>query len=36
MEREPKPIMWLGSSRKDLKTFPKQVRADIGQALYTA
>ncbi|MGH7795224.1 MAG: type II toxin-antitoxin system RelE/ParE family toxin [Candidatus Binatia bacterium] len=22
--------------RRDLKTFPKQVRSDIGQALYTA
>jgi phage-related protein len=36
MEREPKPLIWLGSSRKDLKAFPKQVRADIGQALYAA
>ena len=33
---EPKSIVWIGSSRRDLKTFPKQVRSDIGQALYTA
>lgn len=31
-----KPVIWLGSSRKDLKTFPKAVRRDIGQALYAA
>ena len=30
------PIVWMGSSRKDLKSFPGQVRRDIGQALYTA
>ena len=32
----PKPVVWVGSSRRDLKAFPKQVRSDIGQALYTA
>src|SRR5438093_445999 len=26
----------MGSSREDLKSFPEQVRRDIGQALYTA
>jgi phage-related protein len=36
MADEPKPIVWMGSSRRDLKTFPKQVRSDIGQALYAA
>ncbi|MDP2602035.1 MAG: type II toxin-antitoxin system RelE/ParE family toxin [Deltaproteobacteria bacterium] len=36
MEDRPKPIIWIGSSRKDLKTFPKRVRFDIGQALYAA
>lgn len=30
------PIIWMGSSREDLKSFPEQVRRDIGQALYTA
>ena len=32
----PKPIIWIGSSRKDLRLFPKQVRIDIGKALYAA
>ncbi|HMF50117.1 MAG TPA: type II toxin-antitoxin system RelE/ParE family toxin [Candidatus Saccharimonadales bacterium] len=31
-----KAVVWVGSSRRDLKTFPKHVRFDIGQALYTA
>jgi phage-related protein len=31
-----KPIIWMGSSREDLKSFPEQVRRNIGQALYTA
>ena len=26
----------MGSSRDDLKSFPEEVRRDIGQALYTA
>ena len=36
MAAEPKPVVWIGSSRRDLKSFPKQVRSDIGQAFYTA
>jgi phage-related protein len=36
MEQTPKPVIWIGSSRRDLKGFPKQVRFDIGQALYAA
>jgi phage-related protein len=31
-----KPVVWTGSSRKDLRSFPQQVRLDIGQALYAA
>ena len=31
-----KPIIWMGSSRQDLRTFPQKARRDIGQALYTA
>ena len=31
-----KPIRWVGSSRRDLKTFPKTVRRHMGQALYAA
>ncbi len=33
---EVKPVRWVGSSRRDLKAFPKPVRRDIGQALYAA
>ena len=33
MER---PIAWVGSSRKDLRTYPRKVRRDIGQSLYAA
>jgi phage-related protein len=31
-----KPIVWIGSSHRDLREMPQQVRRDIGQALYTA
>jgi phage-related protein len=36
MLAQAKPVIWVGSSRRDLKAFPKRVRSDIGQALYTA
>src|SRR5215475_6053479 len=36
MRSDIRPITWMGSSREDLKTFPAQVRRDIGHALYTA
>jgi phage-related protein len=39
MKDEPehsKPIFWMGSSRRDLKAFPREVRNDIGYALYAA
>lgn len=36
MDSEPKPVRWVGSSRRDLKTFPKVVQRHIGQALYAA
>jgi phage-related protein len=31
-----KPVHWVGSSRRDLKTFPREVQREIGQALYAA
>jgi len=31
-----KPVVWIGSSRGDLRGMPRQVRRDFGQALYTA
>jgi phage-related protein len=36
VKRDVKLVIWMGSSREDLKTFPAPVRRDIGQALYTA
>jgi phage-related protein len=33
---KPKPVLWMGSSRIDLKTFPEDVPAHIGYALYAA
>jgi phage-related protein len=32
----PKPVVWVASSRKDLRKFPKSVRQMIGQALFDA
>jgi phage-related protein len=31
-----KPVVWVGSSRRDLKTFPEDVQANIGYALFAA
>ena len=31
-----KPLIWIGSSKKDLKAFPPAVRRDIGYALFAA
>jgi phage-related protein len=31
-----KSVFWTGSSRRDLRAMPRQVRKDIGQALYAA
>ena len=32
----PTPVEWIGSSRRDLKAFPRAVQRDIGQALFAA
>ena len=29
-------VVWVGSSRRDLCSFPREVRRDLGQALYAA
>ena len=29
-------LQWLGSSRRDLRAFPRQARREIGVALYAA
>ena len=31
-----KPVVWLGPTRKDLKTFPRAVQRAVGLALYVA
>lgn len=31
-----KPVTWVGSSRRDLKAFPRAVQAEMGHALYAA
>jgi phage-related protein len=36
MEREPKPVRWVGSSRRDLRAFPAPARRNTGQAFYAA
>jgi len=36
MSEELKPVDWIASSRKDLRSFPEEVRDDIGIALYRA
>jgi phage-related protein len=36
MNQPVKTIVWIGSSRKDLRSFPAPVRKSFGQALYTA
>jgi phage-related protein len=32
----PKPVIWVGSSRRDFRAMPKGVRSRIGYALYVA
>jgi len=38
MTEEPplKPVVWVGSSRKDLRTFPDPVQHQAGYAIYVA
>lgn len=36
MEEAPKPVRWVGTSLRDLRSFPRSVRSDIGQALFAA
>jgi phage-related protein len=31
-----KPVKWIGTSLRDLRSFPRAVRREIGQALFTA
>jgi phage-related protein len=31
-----KPVRWIGTSLRDLRSFPRPVRIDIGHALFAA
>ena len=35
-EPSPKPLIWIGSSRKDLREFPEDVQHRMGYALWIA
>jgi phage-related protein len=35
-ERSIKPVVWVGTSRKDLREFPAAVQDHMGYALYVA
>jgi hypothetical protein len=35
-EFRPKPLFWMGSSRKDLRAFPDEVQDVMGRALLDA
>ena len=35
-DEEGRPVKWLGSTPKDVRSFPRPVRRDIGVALYAA
>lgn len=36
MDQGSRCVIWIGSSRRDLRTFPPSVRRDVGYALYAA
>lgn len=36
MSEELKPVGWIASSRRDLKSFPDEVRRTVGVALFRA
>jgi phage-related protein len=37
MQGEPlRPVRWVGSSHKDVQSFPQPVRLEVGYALYAA
>jgi phage-related protein len=33
-ETKPKALVWVGSSRRDLRAMPKEIRRGVGVALY--
>lgn len=36
MQSSSRPVVWIGSTRRDVRTFPPAVRRDVGHALYAA
>jgi|SRR5271155_1902120 len=36
MKSSERLVVWVGSSRRDVRGFPGEVRRDIGQAVYAA
>ncbi len=36
MNDSARPLVWIGSSRRDLRAFPREVRREIGVGLYAA
>jgi phage-related protein len=36
VDDEPRLVRWIGSALGDLRTFPRPVLRDVGQALYAA
>lgn len=36
MQSSPRPLVWIGSTRGDVRAFPRAVRRDLGHALYAA
>ena len=36
MQSALRPIVWIGSTRRDMRAFPRAVRRDVGYALYSA
>jgi phage-related protein len=36
MASDLKPVRWIGTALRDLRSFPREVRVDIGHALFTA
>ena len=36
MNKDIRPLAWLGDSRKQVRSFPPEVRKSIGAALYDA
>jgi len=36
VESTVKPVRWIGTSLRDLRSFPRAIRIDIGHALFAA